>query len=492
MIRFTTFLNLFESSLSSSELIKSAGAGPNKGMPRYEVFAKKVWSKEEHILKDGTAAIVKKLEMSGVVYSASKKEDKVKFIKAFEETGGKGLKCIDPPLAMTNFAKTPEYGGKGGGEKISESTQELMTAAIVLNGYTYDAQDIDTEDAVDIIEAAKGEWGKIVGVKGKEALINQFTNNWYDLATAVSSANAILDITGAASKVFWTGQSWDKEIAEFNPEGGGVKNYNSSDIVVLGGDGIYHGFSLKKKKKSHDQDPTLINKPITGDKSLLKAIISASDLKKIEDAKVIFFNKLILDYHKKKKKLTTAKIAKLNTKERNNLIKVIPDDYVNDRLRGKGPTKNIFWQTADGIINKHKKSFCENFLKLIFRIDLQDMIDADRFQFYLLTGIGRKTGSGIGIEPAEVKDLQSTIEVLTKIFKKNALILGKTLDKQGKVITQPWEYDEIKGDPAAKVRYTIYNGKLPLINIEIRYKGSKTAEPQFQAVATPMFKNLFK
>ena len=28
------------------------------------------------------------------------------------------------------------------------------------------------------------------------------------------------------------------------------------------------------------------------------------------------------------------------------------------------------------------------------------------------------------------------------------------------------------------------------LNLEIRYKGSKTAEPQFQATATPMFKNM--
>jgi len=53
----------------------------------------------------------------------------------------------------------------------------------------------------------------------------------------------------------------------------------------------------------------------------------------------------------------------------------------------------------------------------------------------------------------------------------------------------PWEYE--KGEKApAKLFYTIYNGKIPLLNLEIRYKGSKTAEPQFQATATPMFKNM--
>ena len=45
------------------------------------------------------------------------------------------------------IAKTPEYGGKGGGEKISESTQELMTAAIVMIGTKYDSTEISVKDA---------------------------------------------------------------------------------------------------------------------------------------------------------------------------------------------------------------------------------------------------------------------------------------------------------------------------------------------------------
>ena len=63
-------------------------------------------------------------------------------------------------------------------------------------------------------------------------------------------------------------------------------------------------------------------------------------------------------------------------------------------------------------------------------------------------------------------------------------------DNNGKVKPLPWEY---KGKKApAKLFYTIYNGQNPLLNIELRYKGSKTAEPQFQATATPLFKNLMK
>ena len=71
----------------------------------------------------------------------------------------------------------------------------------------------------------------------------------------------------------------------------------------------------------------------------------------------------------------------------------------------------------------------------------------------------------------------------------NNIKLGKTVDRNGKVKRQPWEYSKDEKAPA-KLFYTVYNGSTPLLNLEIRYKGSKTAEPQFQATATPMFKNI--
>ena len=492
-LKYRNSIAIMNEALSVKELGRPSSQGKNAGKFRYEIFAIKMWSGDEHILQDAGTVVVKKVEMGGKTYSASKSEDKAKFINAFLETDGAGFKITDPAMAIGKFAKTEEYGGKGGGTKISESTQELMVCCLVLNGYTYDGTDIDAEQASEIIEAAKGEFGKIIGATGKEKLLEQFSENWYDLATSVSSCNAILGISGSAKKVFWTGQSWDTEIAPYNPPVAGIKDYNSSDMVVLGGDGIYYGFSLKKKPSSKADDPTLINKPITGTKSELKSILSAKGLQNIEDAKVLFFDTIIKDYKKFNKadtKLVKKGVKKLTSKERGNLIRKVNNDWINDRLRGKGPTKNIFWKTFDKELKKAKDTFCENFIKLLFRIDLQKLIDADIFKFYLLTGIGKKTSTGIGVEPAEVKDLPMTIEVLTKVFKKNQLKLGKTLDKSGKQIAQPWEWTGGK-DLAAKVRYTIYNGKIPLINIEVRYKGSKTAEPQFQAIATPDFKNLF-
>ena len=474
---------IIESSLSKGELEKPAGAGPNSGRPRIEIFADKIKKGEEHILNDGGTIVIKQITMDGETYSP---KDMDKLVAVFPDASK--ISVSDPATAWSKIAKTPEYGGKGGGEKISESTQELMTAAIVISNKTYDAQDISVEDAKNIIEDAKTQWSKIEGATGKEALLNQFTDNWYDLATAVSSANAINKIVGTASTVFWTGQSWVDEIAPFNPPVKGVKDYNSSDIVVKGSDGVYHGFSLKKKATTGAADPTLINKPITGKKSLLSPIIGDRDYNLIELAKNTFFDRMLMLYYPKKYK-SRGDITALSDRDRGKAIRAIPNDFANDMLAGR-KGKNVFWYATDKILKRHADSFVSEFLKLVFRIDLNDMIDADKFKFYLLTGIGRQKGDAIGVEPAEVKDMPSTIEALTKIFDENNLKLGSTLDNKGNTKRQPWEYKKGDKKAPAKLFYTIYNGNDPLLNIELRYKGSKTAEPQFQATATPVFKNM--
>jgi hypothetical protein len=487
---------LTESSLGPKVLSQPAGQGPNSGQPRIEIFVDKIKRGEDHILTDGTTIIIKQITLRDKTYN---KSNISQLIQDFEDNS-KGIKISDPKISWEDLAKTPEYGGQGGGKKISTSTQELMTATIVLLGKKYDASEIDVKDAEQIIKAAEGKWNDVVGSKGKESLLKQFTSNWYDLATAISSANAILEIVPKPTSVFWTGQSWDDEIAPFNPPIGNIKDYNSSDIVVKGNN-KYYGFSLKKKAASKDQDPTLINKPITGKKSLLKDFIPADDMAKIEKAKVLFFIRMLAAWPKFQKskdksgkehgKTAYTLIRKMSDKEFGDWIRKIPNDFANDMLAGRGASgrRNIFWRVVNKILMKDSKVMMVAFMKLIFKVDLQPILDeTNEFEFFLLTGIGKRKGDVIGVEPAEVKDLPSTIEALTAIFLQDNIKLGQTIDDKGKIKPLPWEYTGKKAP--AKLFYTIYNGSKPLLNLELRYKGSKTAEPQFQATATPVFKNL--
>jgi len=143
----TNYVNIvktfvIESSLSKSQLEKPAGKGPNSGTPRIEIFAKKIADGEDHILNDGNTIKITEITMNGEVYG---KNDMDKLIKDFDDV--ESIKITNPETAWSKVAKTPEYGGEGGGQKISTSTQELMTAAIVLGGKKYDSTEITVDDA---------------------------------------------------------------------------------------------------------------------------------------------------------------------------------------------------------------------------------------------------------------------------------------------------------------------------------------------------------
>jgi len=360
--------------------------------------------------------------------------------------------------------------GKGGGVKISESTQELMVAALVLNKVK--SGNIDESTAIEMIEDAKTQFNKIEGASGRPDLIDQFTDNFNDLATAISSSNAILKVVPNPVKAYWTGKGWGPDIAKYNPPVGGIKDYNSSDIVVKGGDGKFYGFSLKKKARSKDVDPTLINKPVTGNVGLLKDILGAKDVAQIERSKQLFFDYVIFKHYKENPK-------KIDPKEKVKMIGKISQTQMGAYLKDR---KNTFFRRVESILSKNAEDFVKSFIQLLFRTKMKGIEDAGEFKFYLLTGIGRFIGGTVEVEEAENKDTPSTMEALTKIFN-SKLELSKTPGK-----LQAWE----KGAGAAKVFFSIFSDGAKIIDLEIRYKGSYTASPQFQAVATPDFKKIFK
>ena len=78
-------------------------------------------------------------------------------------------------------------------------------------------------------------------------------------------------------------------------------------------------------------------------------------------------------------------------------------------------------------------------------------------------------------------------------IKIKSLSSGQLAGEPSKGKLHAWEKDaKGKQSKAAKLFYTIYTDRTPIINLEVRYKGSYTANPQFQAVATADFKNMFK
>jgi hypothetical protein len=244
-----------------------------------------------------------------------------------------------------------------------------------------------------------------------------------------------------------------------------------------GGDGKFYGFSLKKKGATKEADPTLINKPITGEKSLLKDIMSAGDVVQLEKSKDLFFNFGLEKYYKGK--YTRKEIAQMSDKDRNKLINGVPTKEWSNLLRNP---RNVFFRRAESLIAKNTQEFVAGFLNLVFRTDLEGYFEGGEFTFYLLTGIGKKKGDQVVVEDAKTSELIKTIDALKDVYD-SKLTVDRTSGK-----LQAWEPKA----GAAKVFLTISSDGVPLLDIEIRYKGSYTANPQFQAMATANFKQLFK
>lgn len=359
--------------------------------------------------------------------------------------------------------------------------QELLVAALVLNGETYGAN-ISLDECNNILDSAAKSLNQVVGVSDRAKYIEQLSKNYLDLAPSISSSNSILQLLKSdgqtISTAYWTGKTWDKEISFLNPPIGKTKNYNSSDIIFKteGIQGtVFYGFSLKKKKKSGDADPTLINKTITGERSFLIDIVPQNEIDEIEEAKYEFFRMVV----QKELGISSSVVRKMSFDEVKKNISSLSNETVSNYLKSKN---NIFFKKIDEILPKYSKSFTKEFLDEVFKTKLSENLETKDFKFNLNTGIGRVDKTNIIIEPAENKDLVSTIEVLTDIFQ-SELSVRQTPGK-----LQAW--NERAG--AAKIFYTIFSDDIDIINIEIRYKGSFTAEPQFQAVARPNFKNLFK
>ena len=379
--------------------------------------------------------------------------------------------------------------GKDGQARVNENTQEMMVAALCLLNKEFDTT-MSLADAISLINEAKEEFPNVEGSSARPELLDQFNDNFDDLGTAISSANAIIAEVGGISKTYWTGKSWHDNIKKFNPKIGKVQNYNSSDIVVEGSNGIFYGYSLKKKATTKSPDPTLINKPITGTKSVLIDILDEKVLKKLDEIKMKFFDWVIGKHYSEYVYKDVAKMTgRDGLKKKNQLIRDIPLRTMGTYLKNR---KNFFFKYANTVLTKEPRKFCMDFINLLFRTKLATNLKNDEFKFFLLTGIGKKSGQTVVASPAEVHDLPDAISTISDI-KNSEITMVKTPGK-----LHAWEKDPDTGkqSKAAKLFYTIYSdasGKTEaIINLEVRYKGSYTANPQFQAVATTIFKNMFE
>jgi hypothetical protein len=443
-------------------------------------------------------------------------------------------------VGLTELTKTQEFGSTTATKEGGPDPHELMTASLILRYGRKGKKGVpknvysDLKIASKVLIALKANAKNIDMPQGDlKKKVEAFDCDFESYAQAISAANGFLknlDSGSKVTKVYGTGRSWDKILKKYKIDDHllfGKKDYNSSDLVVevskTGDAKCFVGISLKKKGTGlKAKDPTIINKTVIGNSGLFEYLKKQgytdidSKLKNVYKQRSQFFYNVI-------EKSLESEDTKISGNAKKILLKtgVSVDDYLKElnkkistdrsqgayilkesqklgqpnmtkALKGKYPetfVENIYFRAFDEIFMdpKAKKPLVIALLNIIFKTDLQGFlglrgVPKDEFKFTLLTGKGSFYDGKINVSPADELQETFTTSILTQKMSnpKTAYRVEKT----------PGERQAFEGGPA-KLFYTIYLSKLPLADIEIRYKGSIRNEPQFFAVITPKFKQLY-
>ena len=399
---------------------------------------------------------------------------------------------------------------------------ELMTGILIAMQKQVNVRGINAKTLVErndeldeLCEEIYDHRADVDGYKQKEADLIQ--GDIVNLAKAISVSNYVNDLlirnNADKVKVYQTGASWAKSIKKFKGSDKSkdaiIKSYNSSDLIVkfnLKGSTHHWGLSLKKKGfRVNEVDPTLLNKPVVGEEKGKKTagflFLKGSQKQKTEllDAENEFFEEVYNIRYGEEPNLRTNWKKKLNDG--------LADSEKKAALTGRRGTlretrdyvypKNTFFEKIDEVfrdIMEEPENFKE-FLDLCFRIDIDDYVDQQNFHFSLITGVGGLDAQGRLIsQKADEKSSAFIKQIFTYMFQggkvakarggsladfsKSKFKLEKTKNK-----TQAFENNAL----VPKLFYTMFISSLELVNIEVRYKGTITANPQFQVFITKRF-----
>ena len=528
--------------LSKANLRKELTKGPFKGKSALSIIAHKIETQSPFELVTGSDTL---LSFNNEELKDTFVEEDWDFVESnkfkgelFVDNKGKGY-------LLKDLSRTAELGGASGASSPPDP-HEMMTASLILQYGSKGIKKVPKNDYSSLDNAAKStkelkKFGnKIITTESdKDQKIDEFTNNFEAYAQAISAADGFLDNLDSGSEVkevYGTGKSWDKILKNYKIDDHlffGKKDYNSSDLVVevskSKGRKSFVGVSLKKKGLK-GADPTVLNKTVMGMDGLLSSLIrqgystAKKDFDKIYEIRAQFFYDVIenamFSRDKKTKEDTVKKLVgkkdisvylktlkgqvKTNHKAvikeaqklgQGNMTKALRRAWPpGENAKLVNPENKYFEAIHNMMVNKkNAKPIVIALANIIFKTDLKGFlglrgVPKDEFKFTLITGKGQfKNGN---IEPGNADELQ---EMFTTSIIVNALNDAKTTykvtgeDPQGRKNKQAF----MPGSTASKLYFKVYMGTLDLADIEIRYKGSITGEPQFFAVITPNFKKKY-
>lgn len=449
----------------------------------------------------------------------------------------------------------------------SKTLHEFLTAVVIANNEIYSLTELTDEEFNNIKQKISTLISKIkINRYTKNRYLKEFANNPNSikiLVSAISAAQAILkkfniDNTSILN-VYLTGNKWHKDIQIYKLISNdeqinmyGIKNFNSSDIVITTDTRVY-GISLKSAN-TEDELPTLINP------SLFK-LTSTIKLNKVDDSqtlenklKHIIYSWFIetvknnLDkfvdeipdkcWNKNKKNEYKQKLSSMNidtfvntfnsilmSKTRITTKKTVKEhtrEIVNTLL---GDKVNSCFQTVAKLCTQYSDDIVERLLAIIFRPSLSKLENISQnelnkilkklniinknvlpFSFALCTGFQKSnleedntttSKNTIKIIPGKCETTKEFITTLSKFVPssttKYQLVLAQ--NKKSSIPTTSVAATSTT-DPAKIFLDLIWTNSesesksIVIANLEIRYKGEYTPSPQFQGTLSQQFLNI--
>ena len=424
-------------------------------------------------------------------------------------------------------------------------TSDLKEASTNINKFKelYDKAFVNLQDSKLIKDGAGNKTRNgLVSVTNLTGATEKKRSDLYDdCAGAMSAVLATRNkIKGRIpDNVYLTGNKWNKKVEQFKVDAFGMADYNSSDLILEFSKGEkkdqFIGVSLKKKRKANAPSPTLIN-------NAFSKFIQGSEFESLRvdlnKKRRRFFAGLIKEATTNKgplanfAKITGNKsIAQLNpendadakklwdirvttTKIKNGENEIVPlinlkdEDtiltegsaaadvndkssdsafrkYVNSKLQSSGNKLNPLYQYFEDAMNVPdvKDKLADALLARVLKTKLLDELETweeNEFGFYVVEGVGsvNETSGSINVGNASVYDIHTIMCAIAQLAKQESSIAV--------------DQTETFKRKAAKVYFILSKGNKPILDIELRYKGSFTAFPQFFATMTTDFQKLLK
>ena len=334
-----------------------------------------------------------------------------------------------------------------------------------------------------------------------------------------------------ATAVYMTGATWPSNVDIFRmkDQSSGF-DYNSSDLVVQAGPKKFFGISLKKKPTAKSPDPTIINKAFStfldGDDKNKKAL---EDLNKVRQQ---YFADIVKNAQKdgiisvrglesmtteevwntKLKKPNGDPVALINLKgfnEKDDPIELtdVPGtvdqltvydkptgrmglkDYINADLAKQD---NKLFQGFNKIIQKNAEYFANSLIDMVLKVQLNTKLKAKdigdyNFEFALVTGFADYKQNNKDATKDVLKLEKAKFIPLHTILCGLANLAGN--EKPYKMDPDTKQKEKTN---AAKVFYTLSRDGVPILDLQLRYKGDFKSMPQFFATITDDFQTQLK